>query len=153
MDHSEIPAFRKRSNIVFFGFLSIYEPTNLFKFFVIAKTRNIFIKLYFFQKMENCKLEMTQITPSLYLSGIQAVTNKLVDQCNINLIINATKESPIFGNKHFPPKHRHIRIIRVPEYDSTEASLLPYFKVRRTQCTLWKNEKNTVTEKNLSNQM
>ena len=83
--------------------------------------------------MENCKLEMTQITPSLYLSGIQAVTNKLVDQCNINLIINATKESPIFGNKHFPPKHRHIRIIRVPEYDSTEASLLPYFKVRRTK--------------------
>ena len=83
--------------------------------------------------MENCKLEMTQITPSLYLSGIQAVTNKLVDQCNINLVINATKESPIFGNKHFPPKHRHIRIIRVPEYDSTEASLLPYFKVRGTQ--------------------
>lgn len=74
--------------------------------------------------MEQCLREMTQITPKLYLSAQIAISDAALAKNNINLIINATKELPVF-----PPEDSSIKTIRVPVYDSADQNLYPYFKV------------------------
>ena len=77
---------------------------------------------------------MTQITPTLYLSAVTAITDQTLESNKINLIINATKELPMF-----PPKNSEIQSIRVPVYDNIEANLSPYFKVKRFINVRFKN--------------
>ena len=74
--------------------------------------------------MEQCLRVISQLTPQLYLSSVAAISDESLEENNINLIINATKELPLF-----PPKSGRINTIRVPVYDTTEETLYPYFKV------------------------
>ena len=70
---------------------------------------------------------MTQITPTLYLSAVTAITDQTLETNKINLIINASKELPMF-----PPKDSRIETVRVPVHDNVEANLSPYFQVKFT---------------------
>ena len=74
--------------------------------------------------MEACLKVISKLTPQLYLSAVSAITDEDLENNNINLIINATKELPMF-----PPKNGRVNTVRVPVYDNTEATLFPYFKV------------------------
>ena len=67
---------------------------------------------------------ISQITPNLYLSAVTAINDQSLEQHGINLIINATKELPMF-----PPKNPKIHCVRVPVYDNTDQNLAPYFEV------------------------
>ena len=67
---------------------------------------------------------ISEITPKLYLSAVSAITNASLADHNITLIINASKELPIF-----PTEDVKIFSVRVPVYDATDQDLYPYFLV------------------------
>ena len=67
---------------------------------------------------------ISQITPHLYLTAVTALNDQKLDEHGITLIINATKELPMF-----PPKNPKIHNVRVPVYDSIDQNLAPYFEV------------------------
>jgi atypical dual specificity phosphatase len=73
--------------------------------------------------MEHCLHQITKLTPKLYLSAATAITEENLAQTGINLIVNATKELPMYSNSS------NIHTIRVPVYDSVDSNLYPYFKV------------------------
>ena len=76
--------------------------------------------------MEQCLREVSQLTPQLYLASVAAINDESLKQNKINLIINATKELPMWN----PQKDANIMTIRVPVYDNTEQTLFPYFQVK-----------------------
>lgn len=67
---------------------------------------------------------ISHIAPNLYLSAVTAINDQSLADLGITLIINATKELPMF-----PPKNSNIQSVRVPVYDNTDANLAPYFEV------------------------
>lgn len=75
--------------------------------------------------MEQCLTQITQLAPHLYLSAISAISDSNLDKNGITLVINATKELPMF-----PPRSPSIISVRVPVYDSCEERLYPFFQVR-----------------------
>ena len=79
--------------------------------------------------MEQCLREVSQLTPQLYLASVAAINDESLKQNKINLIINATKELPMWN----PQKDTNIMTIRVPVYDNTEQTLFPYFQVKRDE--------------------
>ena len=74
--------------------------------------------------MEQCLTQISQVTPQLYLCAVSAISDTNLNENGITLIINATKELPMF-----PPISPSILSVRVPVYDSCEERLYPYFQV------------------------
>ena len=70
---------------------------------------------------------ISQITQHLYLSAVTALNDQKLDELGITLIINASKELPMF-----PTKDPKIHNVRVPVYDSIDQDLAPYFEVMFT---------------------
>ena len=75
--------------------------------------------------MEQCLKEITEITPNLYLSSVAAISDANLHDKKINLIINATKELPIFPTAD---GGKQIHSVRIPVYDMVDETLYPYFK-------------------------
>ncbi|KAL2096226.1 hypothetical protein ACEWY4_008374 [Coilia grayii] len=66
-------------------------------------------------------MAVSQITPTLYLSGVDTALNRTaVSNRRITLIVNATVE-------HVCPNHPDVECIRVPVPDQPHASLLEHF--------------------------
>lgn len=76
-------------------------------------------------KWEESLKVMTEIKPNLFLSAVSAISDANLDKHGITLIINATKELPIFPVAN----SAKIESIRVPVYDANDETLYPYFQV------------------------
>ena len=74
--------------------------------------------------MEECLRVMSEITPTLHLSSATAISDSSLAKNNITLIINASKELPIY-----PTKDAKILSVRVPVYDAADQNLFTYFFV------------------------
>ena len=70
--------------------------------------------------------ELSEVTPSLYVSAGCAITDAKLQELGINLIINSTEELESYQ----PPEGSNIQVIRIPVKDLSETELAPYFKAR-----------------------
>lgn len=76
-----------------------------------------------FPTMQSCRCHMaiSQITPTLYLSGVDAaLSHTVITNRHITLIVNATVE-------HICPEYTGVECMRVPVLDQPHASLSEHF--------------------------
>ncbi|XP_067102028.1 dual specificity protein phosphatase 18-like isoform X1 [Osmerus mordax] len=70
-----------------------------------------------------CPMSVSQITPSLFLSGVDAAQKlTLITNRNITLIINATAELIVY------PNYKGVEVLHVPVQDQPHAPLRHYFE-------------------------
>ena len=66
--------------------------------------------------------DLTEIAPKLYLSAVTAISDEKLAKHNITIIINASKELPMFPALD-------AKSVRVPVTDNLDQKLYPYFLV------------------------
>ena len=73
--------------------------------------------------MDSILTQVAEVTPDLFLCAATAVTMENLRSRNITLVINATRELPLF------PQEDDIENVRVGVLDSQQSDILPYFQV------------------------
>jgi len=75
-----------------------------------------------YDKVSKLMLEPTQITDRLYLgNAYNAINKELLNELNIGLIVNVTKEIPSYYEDD------EFNYIKIPIYDDNKSSLIEYF--------------------------
>ena len=69
--------------------------------------------------------DISEVTPSLYVSAGTVITDQKLRDLGITLVINSTQEL----NNYRPPKESSIEVIKVPVKDLSDTDLGCYFKV------------------------
>ena len=70
--------------------------------------------------------DISEVTPSLYVSAGSVITDQKLRDLGITLVINSTQEL----NNYQPPKESSIEVIKVPVKDLSDTDLGCYFKVK-----------------------
>ena len=70
--------------------------------------------------------DISEVTPSLYVSAGTVITDQKLRDLGITLVINSTQEL----NNYRPPKESSIEVIKVPVKDLSDTDLGCYFKVK-----------------------
>ena len=70
--------------------------------------------------------DISEVTPSLYVSAGSVITDQKLRDLGITLVINSTQEL----NNYRPPKESSIEVIKVPVKDLSDTDLGCYFKVK-----------------------
>ncbi|XP_067102029.1 dual specificity protein phosphatase 18-like isoform X2 [Osmerus mordax] len=104
-------------------------PVTISNHFQLSINRNLTLlnnsvlaSLYFSARCP-CPMSVSQITPSLFLSGVDAAQKlTLITNRNITLIINATAELIVY------PNYKGVEVLHVPVQDQPHAPLRHYFE-------------------------